>query len=100
ISDVCSSDLGKERVLRIAKAAKDASVVYSATDPDREGEAIAWHLAASMKLKNAKRVTFSEITERAVKRALTQARDIDMSLVRAQEARRVLDRLYGYKVSR
>src|SRR5699024_6302044 len=91
---------GKERVLRIAKAAKDASAVYLATDPDREGEAIAWHLAASMKLQNPKRITFAEITEKAVKRSLAQPRKIDMDLVHAQEARRVLDRLYGFKVSR
>src|SRR5699024_4200439 len=90
----------KERDLRIAKSAKDASAVYLATDPDREGEAIAWHLAASMKLQNPKRIRLAAITEKAVKRPLPKPRKIEMALVNAQEARRVLDRLYGFKVSR
>lgn len=91
---------GKERVARIAKVAKNAEAVYLATDPDREGEAIAWHLNSAMSLDGAWRVTFPEITEKAVKAAIAAPRRIDCDLVRAQEARRVLDRLYGYKVSR
>ncbi len=91
---------GKERVARIAKVASTADVVYLATDPDREGEAIAWHLKEALHLRNPERVTFGEITAKAVKASLSVSRKLDMDLVRAQEARRVLDRLYGYKVSR
>lgn len=91
---------GKERVERIAKVARDAEAVYLATDPDREGEAIAWHLQETLRLRSAQRVTFGEITAKAVKAAVTTPRWLDMNLVHAQEARRVLDRLYGYKVSR
>jgi len=86
---------------KIRAAAKDAERIYLAPDPDREGEAIAWHLANALKAakRPVQRLTFNEITERAVKQALEQPRDLDMNLVNAQQARRVLDRLVGYKVS-
>ena len=79
--------------------AKKTSEVILATDPDREGEAIAWHIAEEMKLKNAKRIVFHEITENAVQDALAHPRKVDEKLVKAQEARRVLDRLFGYDLS-
>jgi DNA topoisomerase-1 len=89
-----------EQVLRnLAEMVGLASDVYLATDPDREGEAIAWHLAEALKLKDPKRVSYTEITAKAVLKALDAPRPIDMDLVRAQEGRRVLDRLYGYGVS-
>ncbi|MBO4794238.1 MAG: type I DNA topoisomerase [Deltaproteobacteria bacterium] len=88
------------RVLKeLASAVKKAESVYLATDPDREGEAIAWHLEQSLHLQNARRVTYTEITEKAVQTALEQPRTIDLHLVSAQESRRVLDRLVGYLVS-
>jgi len=91
---------GKEHVVdEIKKLAKKASEVYLATDPDREGEAIAWHVAEAVKLKSPKRITFNEITKEAVQEALKHPRDIDAHLVKAQEARRVLDRLIGYDLS-
>jgi len=85
----------------LRKAAKNASTVYLATDPDREGEAISWHLIAALKLDPAKirRITFHEITKQAVKNSLKNARSIDMNLVDAQQARRVLDRIVGYEIS-
>ena len=86
---------------KLQQAARDADRIYLAPDPDREGEAIAWHLASALKRANRplQRLTFNEITERAVKQALEHPRDLDMNLVNAQQARRVLDRLVGYKVS-
>ena len=81
-----------------ARAAK-AETVYLATDPDREGEAIAWHLAEALKLKKALRVSFDAITPDVIRRALATPRTVDRRLVHAQEARRVLDRLVGYQVS-
>ena len=93
------TDRGKEVLARLAALVKNAETVYLATDPDREGEAIAWHLADALKLKDAKRVTYSEITEKAIRAALDTPRSIDMALVAAQEGRRVLDRLCGYMVS-
>ncbi len=86
---------------KIRAAAKRAANIYLAPDPDREGEAIAWHLAMALKSakKPLRRLTFNEITQRAVTEALKNSRDLDMNLVNAQQARRVLDRLVGYKVS-
>ena len=90
----------KEDVIaQLHEAAKKATEVILATDPDREGEAIAWHLAEAMKLKKPKRIVFHEITEKAVQEALAHPRGIDDELVKAQEARRVLDRLFGYDLS-
>ena len=93
------TDRGKEVLARLAGMVKNAEAVYLATDPDREGEAIAWHLQDALKLKDAKRVTYSEITEKAIRAALDAPRSIDMALVAAQEGRRVLDRFCGYMVS-
>lgn len=91
---------GKEKVITDIKAlAKRANEVLLATDPDREGEAIAWHIQDACKLIGARRVAFHEITEEAIKEALKHPRDIDMNLKEAQEARRVLDRLVGYDLS-
>lgn len=91
---------GKEKVIKeIQKLALKAEEVYLATDPDREGEAIAWHVKEACKLKSPKRIVFYEITEPAVKEALTHPREIDENLRRAQEARRVLDRIVGYDLS-
>ena len=86
---------------QLKKEAKSASEVYLATDPDREGEAISWHLANALNIDiNSKcRVTFNEITKNAVKSAIKEPRQIDMDLVDAQQARRVLDRIVGYKIS-
>ena len=93
---------GKGEILaNLRKEAKKADKVYLATDPDREGEAISWHLAAALKLdeKKMRRITFNEITKNAVKASLKTPRDIDMDLVDAQQARRVLDRMVGYRIS-
>ena len=93
---------GKGDILaNLRKEVKKAEKVYLATDPDREGEAISWHLASALKLgdKDAKRITFNEITKNAVKASLKNPREIDMDLVDAQQARRVLDRMVGYKIS-
>jgi len=88
-------------VNELKQAAKTASAVYLATDPDREGEAISWHLAEVTKWNRIpyRRVIFHEITKEAIKRAFDHPRSIDMQLVNAQQARRVLDRLVGYKLS-
>lgn len=86
-------------VKRLKGAAKEAGEVIIATDLDREGEAIAWHIAEILKVKNPKRVTYCEITKKALQDALATPRTINMDLVRAQEARRVVDRLVGYRVS-
>ena len=92
---------GKKVVSSIRKAAKAAERVYLATDPDREGEAIAWHIAEAAKLAAAatRRVTFTEITAEAVRLAFADPRQIDAHLVDAQQARRVVDRIVGYKLS-
>lgn len=93
---------GKGELLsQLKKEAKNADAIYLATDPDREGEAISWHLAEALKIDiNSKcRVTFNEITKSAVKSAIKEPRSIDMDLVDAQQARRVLDRIVGYKIS-
>lgn len=91
---------GKKRTVDALKAAVgQASQVYLATDPDREGEAIAWHLQQVLKVQHPHRVTFNEVGKRAVLEALKKPRTVDLDLVRAQEARRVSDRLVGYIVS-
>src|SRR3989338_4737133 len=91
---------GKEKIIDdLRDIAKHSSEVILATDPDRDGEAIAWHLAEAIKLKKPKRIVFHEITEHAVQEALAHPRNIDDNLRRAQEARRVLDRLFGYDLS-
>ncbi|MGN2338009.1 type I DNA topoisomerase [Clostridium cagae] len=93
---------GKGELLdKLKKAAKKSDKVYLATDPDREGEAISWHLANILKIpENEKcRIVFNEITKSAVKGAIKQARSIDLDLVDAQQARRILDRLVGYEIS-
>ncbi|MDO8482153.1 MAG: type I DNA topoisomerase [bacterium] len=91
---------GKEKIIDdLRDIAKRSDEVILATDPDREGEAIAWHLAEAIKLKKPKRIVFHEITEHAVQEALAHPRLIDDNLRRAQEARRVLDRLFGYDLS-
>ena len=93
---------GKGDLIKLLKKeAKQAEKVYIATDPDREGEAIAWHLATILEEEKDKitRVTFNEITKTAVKKAIQQPRNIDINLVDAQQARRILDRIVGYKMS-
>ena len=93
---------GREDIIDLLKkAAKSAKVVYLATDPDREGEAISWHLKELLDLpdEKARRVTFNEITKRVVTESIEQPRDIDQNLVDAQQARRVLDRIVGYELS-
>ncbi len=93
---------GKGDILAgLRKEVKKADKVYLATDPDREGEAISWHLSKALKLENKKtyRISFNEITKNAVKASLKNAREIDMNLVDAQQARRVLDRVVGYRIS-
>ena len=93
---------GKGEILaKLRREVKTADKVYLATDPDREGEAISWHLKYALKLDDSKtfRITFNEITKNAVKRSIKEARDIDMNLVDAQQARRCLDRIVGYQIS-
>jgi len=93
---------GKGEILAdLRKKAKKAEKIYLATDPDREGEAISWHLKHALKLddKNTERITFNEITKNAVTKSIKEARAIDMNLVDAQQARRVLDRVVGYRIS-
>jgi len=91
----------KERTTELKKLAKMADKVYLATDPDREGEAIAWHIKQVLSAKDEvlRRIVFHEITEKAIKEAINHPRDLDMQLVDAQQARRILDRLVGYKLS-
>ena len=93
---------GKEDIIaELKKRAKSASMVYLATDPDREGEAIAWHLKELLELPDDKacRVTFNEITKKVVTESIKAPRDIDIDLVDAQQARRILDRIVGYELS-
>ncbi len=93
---------GKESIIsELRSAAKGVSTVYLATDPDREGEAISWHLKELLKLpeENTHRVTFNEITQRVVRESIANPRRIDMDLVDAQQARRILDRIVGYQLS-
>ena len=88
-------------IKELRKEAKNADKVFLATDPDREGEAIAWHLSTALDIPESKirRVTFNEITKKAVKAGIKSPRDIDMGLVDSQQARRILDRIVGYKLS-
>ena len=93
---------GKGDILaKLRKEVKKADKIYLATDPDREGEAISWHLAQALKLadKNVYRISFNEITKNAVKASLKTPREVDMDLVNAQQARRMLDRMVGYRIS-
>ena len=93
---------GKGDILaKLRKEVKKADKIYLATDPDREGEAISWHLVKALKLedKNVCRISFNEITKNAVKASLKAPRSVDMDLVNAQQARRMLDRMVGYKIS-
>lgn len=91
----------KKVVSELKKASKEADVIWLASDEDREGEAIAWHLSEALKLepKKTKRIVFHEITEPAIKAAIKHPREVDINLVNAQQARRVLDRLVGYELS-
>ena len=90
-----------DKLAEIKRYVKKADKVYLATDPDREGEAISWHLQNALKLDNKKihRITFNEITKNAVKESIKNSREINTNLVDAQQARRVLDRMVGYKIS-
>lgn len=93
---------GKGDILAmLRKAVKKADKVYLATDPDREGEAISWHLSQALKIedKDINRITFNEITKNAIRNSIKEARKIDMDLVDAQQARRILDRMIGYEIS-
>lgn len=93
---------GKEKVIKeLKQASKDSEFVYIATDPDREGEAIAWHISKALNVDSSTncRITFNEITKKAVQEAISNPRTIDMDLVNAQQARRILDRLVGYELS-
>ena len=93
---------GKGELLnKLRKAAKKADKIYLATDPDREGEAISWHLANILKIdENQKcRIVFNEVTKKAVKASIKEAREINLNLVDAQQARRIVDRLVGYEIS-
>ena len=93
---------GKGDILaKLRKEVKKAEKVYLATDPDREGEAISWHLAEALKIPEdeVKRITFNEITKNAIRNSIKEARGIDMNLVDAQQARRILDRMIGYRIS-
>ena len=93
------TDRGKDVVQRIKRSIKAGDTVYLATDPDREGEAIAWHLQETLKLQNPKRITFSEITQAAILGAIQSPRTINLNLVAAQQGRRLLDRAVGFQVS-
>ena len=100
--DYIVPEKAEKHIKEIKAAARDASEIYLATDPDREGEAISWHIQSQLpvaKQKNTRRVAFHEITKSAVAESFSSPRDLDMNLVDAQQARRVLDRLVGYELS-
>ena len=93
---------GKGDIIKeLKKEAKNASKIYFATDPDREGEAISWHLAnvLGIPIEQTKRITFNELTKTAIKNSIKEPRNIDIELVNSQQARRILDRIVGYKLS-
>ena len=93
---------GKGELLAdLRKKVKKADKIFLATDPDREGEAISWHLSKALKLEDNRmaRISFNEITKNAVKASLKEPREIDMNLVNAQQTRRILDRMVGYRIS-
>ena len=93
---------GKEAIIKeLTQLSKSASMIYLATDPDREGEAISWHLKELLQLPDDKscRVTFNEITQKVVRQSIADPREIDQRLVDAQQARRLLDRIVGYQLS-
>ncbi len=89
-----------ELLAKLRKETKKADKVYLATDPDREGEAISWHLSQALKLEESRyaRITFNEITKNAIKASIKNAREIDMNLVDSQQARRIMDRMLGYSI--
>ncbi len=91
----------KKVIAELKKQATKAETIYLATDEDREGEAISWHLVQALKLapSKTKRITFTEITKEAIQKAVAQPRELDLNLINAQQARRVLDRLVGYELS-
>ena len=91
----------KDVVAKLKKEASGYEKIYLATDPDREGEAISWHLAHILKLNSSEncRITFNEITEKAVQSAIDNSRPIDLDMVNSQQTRRILDRIVGYKIS-
>src|SRR5258708_19703734 len=89
----------KDVLKKLPTAAKSADKVYLAADPDREGEAIAWHIAEALKLKSPERISSNEITKQGIENAIRNPRPINYKLVEAQEARRILDRLVGYRLS-
>jgi DNA topoisomerase-1 len=92
--------LKSRKVLKeLKQGVKDAEMIILATDEDREGEAIAWHLSQALKLENPQRIVFHEITKSAIKQAIESPREINMALVDAQQTRRILDRIVGYKIS-
>jgi DNA topoisomerase I len=92
-------DRGQQVIQKLRASAKNASEIYLATDPDREGEAIAWHIAEQLKLSNPKRITYTQITEKAVRNALSLPKSLDYHLINAQRCRQCLDKLVGYRVS-
>ena len=101
IVNVYEVSADKKLIAQLRKLAGQVDTVYLATDPDREGEAISWHLAELLRNKNGalRRIMFNEITRDAVQRAIESPGQINMDLVNAQQARRILDRLVGYKIS-